>query len=155
VHLYRAVVGVVPAPPEDVNTVERFQQFLAIPPDLATSWTCDQLRGFLRRLDTTALVSADRGAGEVVHSAPCLTLGADRATCAPGRAWATCLAGLPECFIRDLAVHYDSIISAPGIRALVEDEYPGWLSAPVSRIKALAAPPAYPKVLFMPIPGSY
>jgi len=52
-------------------------------------------------------------------------------------------------------VHYDSIISAPVIRAPVEDEYPGWLAATVSRFKALAAPPAYPNLLFMPIPCPY
>jgi len=153
VRLYRVVVGVVPAPPEDVNTTERFQQFLAMRPDLATSWTCEQQRGFLSRLDTTALVSADFGAGEVVHSAPDLFLGADRAPCAPGSAWETRLAGLPDCLIRDPAVHYYSISSAPVIRAPVEDEYPGWLAATVSRVKALAAPPACPNFLYMPIAG--
>jgi len=49
--LSRAVVGVVPGPPEDVNTTERFQKFLAMRPDLATSWTREQPRGFLSRLD--------------------------------------------------------------------------------------------------------
>ena len=49
----------------------------------------------------------------------------------------------------------DSIISALGIRAQIEDEYPGWLAAEVSRVKALAAPPAYPNLLYMPIPGPY
>jgi len=66
VRLYRVVVGVVPAPPENVNTSERLQGFLAMRPDLALSWTREQRRGFLTRLDKTALVSADRGAGEVV-----------------------------------------------------------------------------------------
>jgi len=125
VRLYRVVVGVVPAPPEDVNTAERLKGFLAMRPDLVISWTREQWRGLRTRLDTTALVSADRGAGEVVHSAPGLTLGADRAPCAPGSAWATGLAGLPNCLIRDPAVRYDSIISAPVIRAPIEDEYPG------------------------------
>ena len=55
--------------------------------------------------------------------------------------------------IRDPAVHYDYIISAPVIRAPVENEYPGWLAATASRSKALAAPPAYPNLLYMPIPG--
>ena len=89
VHLYRVVVGVVPAPPEDVNTSERLLGFLAMRPDLALSWTRKQRRVFSTRLDTTALVSADRGAGEVVQLAPSLALGADRAPCAPGSAWAT------------------------------------------------------------------
>jgi len=52
-------------------------------------------------------------------------------------------------------VRYDSIISAPVIRAPIEDEYPGWLVATVSRVKALAAPPAYPNLIYMPIPGPY
>jgi len=126
VRLYRVVVGVVPAPPEDVNTSERLQGFLEMRPDLALSWTREQRRGFLTRLDTTALVSADSRAGEVVHSAPCLALGADRAPCAPCSAWDTRLAGLPDCLVRDPAVRYDAIISAPVIRAPSEDEYPGW-----------------------------
>jgi len=155
VRLYRVVVGVVPAPPEDVNTAERLQGFLAMRPDLELSCTREQRRGFLTRLDTTALVSADRGAGEVVHSASGLALGADRAPCAPGTAWATRLAGFPDCLVRDPAVRYDSIISAPDIRAPIEDEYPGWLSVTVSRVKALAAPPAHPNLLSMPIPGPY
>jgi len=49
--LSRAVVGVVPGPLADVNTTERFQKFLAMRPDLATSWTREQPRGFLSRLD--------------------------------------------------------------------------------------------------------
>jgi len=155
VRLYRVVVGVVPTPPEDVNTSERLQGFLAMRPDLELSWTREQQRGFLTRLDTTALVSADRGAGEVVHSAPGLALGADRAPCAAGSAWATRLAGLPDCLVRDPAVRYDAIISAPVIRAPIEDEYPGWLAATVSRLKALGAPPAYPNLLYMPITGPY
>jgi len=65
VRLYPVVVGVVPAPLEDVNTAERVQGFLAMRHDLALSWTREQRRGFLTRLDTTALVSADRGTGEV------------------------------------------------------------------------------------------
>jgi len=124
-------------------------------PDLATSWTRERRQGFLTRLHATALVSADRGAGQVVHTAPGLILGADRAPCAPGSAWATRLAGLPDCVIRDPAVHYESIISAPVIRAPVEDEYPGWLAATENRVKALAALPAYPNSLYMPIPGPY
>ena len=52
-------------------------------------------------------------------------------------------------------MRYDSIISAPVIRAPIEDEYPGWLSATVSRVKAFAAPSAYPNLLYMPIPGPY
>jgi len=153
--MYRVVVSVVRAPPEDVNKAESFQQFLAMRPDLARSWTRDQRRGFLTRLDTTALVSADRGAGEVVYSAPGLTLGADRAPCGPGSAWAIRLSGLPDFVLRDLAVHYDSIISAPVIGAPVEDEYPGWLAATMSRVTALAAPPAYPNLLYMPMPDPY
>jgi len=125
VRLYRVAVGVVPAPLEDVNTSERLQGFLAMRPDMALSWTREQRRGFLTHLDTTALVSADRGAGEVVHSAPGLALGVDRAPGAPGRAWATRLAGLPDCWVRDPAVRYDSIILAPVIRAPIEDEYLG------------------------------
>jgi len=155
VRLYRVVVGVVPAPPEDFNTSERLQGFLAMRPDLALSCTREQRRAFLTRLDTTALVSADRGVGKVVHSAPGLALGADRAPCAPGSAWATRLAGLPDCLVRDPAVRYDAIISAPVIRAPIEDEYPWWLAATVSRVKALAAPPAYPNLFYMPIPGPY
>jgi len=57
--------------------------------------------------------------------------------------------------VRDPAVRYDAIISAPGIRAPIEDEYPVWLAATVSRVKALAAPPAYPNLLYMQIPGPY
>jgi len=155
VRLYRVVVGVVPAPPGDVNTSERPQGFLAMRPDLALSWTREQRRGFLTRLDTTALVSADHGAGEVVHSAPGLAFGADRTPSAPGGAWATRLAGLPDCLVRDPAVRYDSIILAPVIREPIDDEYPGWLSATVSRVKALASPPAQPNLLYMPIPGPY
>ena len=143
------------APPKDVNTSERLQGFLAMRPDLELSWTREQRRGFLTPLDTTALVSADSGAGEVVHSASGLALGADRAPFAPGSAWATRLAGLPNCLVRDPAVRYDSIISAPVIRAPIEYEYPGWLSATVSRVKALAAPPAYPNLLYMPTSGPY
>ena len=52
-------------------------------------------------------------------------------------------------------MRYDSIISAPVIGAPIEDEYPGWFSATVSRVKNLAAPPAYPNLLYMPIPGPY
>ena len=155
VRLYRVVVGVVPAPPEDVNTAESLQGFLAMRPDLALRWTREQRRGFWKRLNTTALVSADRGAGQVVHSAPGLALWADRAPCAPGSAWATHLAGLPDCLVRDPAELFDSIISAPVIRAPIEDEYPAWLVSMVSRFKALAAPPAYPNLLYMPIPGPY
>jgi len=103
----------------------------------------------------TALFSADRGAGEVVHSAPGLALGAERAPCAPGSVWATRLVGIPDCLVRDSAVRYDSIISAPVVRTPIEDEYPGWLSATVSRVKALAAPLAYQNLLYMPIPGPY
>jgi len=55
--------------------------------------------------------------------------------------------------VRDPAVRYNSIISAPVIRAPIEDEYPGWLSAKVSRVKALAAPTAYLNLLYMPILG--
>ena len=99
-------------------------------------------------------LSQHRGAGEIAHAAPVLVLGADRALCAPGSAWATLLAGLPDCLVRDPAERYDSIISAPLIRAPIEDEYPEWLSATESPVKALAAPPAYPNLLFMPIPGS-
>jgi len=153
--LYRVVVGVVPAPPEDVNSSERLQGFLAMRPDLALSWTREQRRGFLTRLDTTALVSADPGAGEVVHSAPGLALDSDRTPCPPGSAWATRLAGLPDCLVRDPVVRYDAIISAPVIRAPIEDEYLGWLAATVSRVKALAAPPADPTLLCMPIPVPY
>ena len=152
VRLYR---DVVPAPPEDVNWAERFQQVLAMRPDLALSWTRELRRGFLMRLHTTALVSAERGAGEDVHSAPGLTRGADRALWAPGSARKTRLAGLSDCLIRDPAMCYDSIISAPVIRAPIEDEYPGSLAATVSRVKALTAPPAYCNLLYMPIPRSY
>jgi len=119
VRLCRDVMGFVPAQPKDFNTAERFQQFLAMRPDLAESWTRERRRGSLTLLDRTALVSADRGAGEVLHFAPGLTQGADRATCAPGHAWATLLGGRPAFLIRDLAVHPDSIISAPVIRGPV------------------------------------
>ena len=47
VRLYRVFVGVVPAPPEDVNTVERLQGFLAMRPDLALSWTRGAAAGVL------------------------------------------------------------------------------------------------------------
>jgi len=57
--------------------------------------------------------------------------------------------------VRDPAVRYDAIISAPVIRAPFEDEYPGWLAATVSRVKALASPPAYPNLLYMPVLGPY
>jgi len=155
VRLFRVFVGVVSAPPEDVNTSQRLQEFLAMRSDLALSWTREQRRGFLTRLDTTALVSADRGAAEVVHYAAGLDLGADRAPCAPGSACATRLAGVPDCLVRDPALRYDSIISAPGMPDTIKDEYPGWLSATVSRVRALAAPPAYPNLLYMQIPGPY
>jgi len=52
-------------------------------------------------------------------------------------------------------VKYESILSASVIRAPVEDEYPGWLAATVSRVKGLAATPACPNFLYMPIPGPY
>jgi len=155
VRLYRVAVGAVPAPPEDVNTSERLQGFLAMRLDPELSWSREQRRGLFTRLDTTDFVSADRGTGEIVHSGPGLALGADRAPCVPGSAWAARLAGLPDCLIRDPAVRYDAIISAPVIRAPIEDEYPVWLAATVSRVKALAAPPAYPNLLYMPIPGLY
>jgi len=155
VRLYRVVVGVMPAPPEDVNTAERLPGLLAMRPDLALSWTREQRRGFLRRLYMTALVSADRGAGEVVHSAPGLAFGADRVPCAPGSAWATRLAGPPDFLVPDPAVRHDSFILAPVFRALIEDEYPGWWFTTVSRVRALAAPAAYPILLYMPIPGPY
>jgi len=54
-------------------------------PDLAMRWPREQRRGFLTRLDTAALLSADRGAGKVIHSTPGLTLGADQAPFSPGR----------------------------------------------------------------------
>jgi len=57
--------------------------------------------------------------------------------------------------VRDPAVLHDSIISAPVILAPIEDENPGWLAGTVSWVKALAAPPAYPNLLYMPIPGPY
>jgi len=57
--------------------------------------------------------------------------------------------------IQDTALTYDSIILAPDIRAPIEDEYSGWLAGTVSRVKVLAAPPAYPYLLYMPIPGPY
>jgi len=155
VRLYWVFVGVVPAPPENVNTAERLLQFMAMRPDLATSWAREQRRGFLTCLDTAALSLADRGAGKVAHSTPGPILGADRAPCSPGGAWATRFAGLPDCLMRDPALTYDSIIAAPVIRAPVEDEYSGWLAAMVARVKAMAAPPAYPNVLYMPIPGPY
>jgi len=155
VRFYWVVVRVVPVPPEDVKSAERFQKFLAMRPDLALSWNREQRRGFLTRLDTKALVSAERGAGEVVHSGPGLTRGADSAPCAPGSAWAPRLAGFPDCLIRNPAVRYDSIIWAPVIRAPIEDELPGWLAATVSRVKALTAPPAYTNLLYMPTPGPY
>ena len=44
VRLYSVVVGVVPAPPEDVSTTERFQQFQDMRLDLATSWNHEQRR---------------------------------------------------------------------------------------------------------------
>ena len=140
--LYRIVVSVLPAPPEAFNTAERLQQSLAVRSDFETSWTREQRRGSLTLLDATALVSADRAAREFSHSTPGFTLEADRAPCVPGFAWTTRLAGLPDCLIRDPSVHYDSTISAPVIRAAVEDDYPGWLATTVSRVKALAAPPA-------------
>ena len=52
VRLYRVVVGVVPAAPEDVKMAERLQQFMAMRPDLAKSSAREQLRGFLMSLDT-------------------------------------------------------------------------------------------------------
>ena len=57
--------------------------------------------------------------------------------------------------IRDPAQTGDSIISAPVIRAPVEDEYPRWLAATVSRVTSTDMPPAYPNVLYMQIPGPY
>jgi len=66
--LYRVFVGVLPAPPEGVNTAERLQQFMVMRPDLAQILVRQQRRGFLTRLDTTALLSVDRGAREVMHS---------------------------------------------------------------------------------------
>ena len=73
----------------------------------------------------------------------------------PGSAWATRIYGFPDCLNQDLAVKYESILSASVIRAPVEDEYPGWLAATVSRVKGLAATPAFPNFLYMPIPGPY
>ena len=128
---------------------------MAVRPDLATCWAREQRRAFSTSLDTAALLSADSGAGEVANANPRPTFGAERAPCAPGSASATCIYGFPDCLIRDPAVKYDSIILEPVVRAPVEDEYPGWLAATVSRFKALAAPPAYPNVLYMPILGPY
>jgi len=68
--LYRVVVGVVPAPPKDVNTAERLQLFLAMSPDLATRSAREQRQGFLTRLNTAALLSADREAEKTMHSSP-------------------------------------------------------------------------------------
>jgi len=56
-------MDVMPAPPEYTNTAERLQQFIAMCPDLAASWSREQRRGFLTRLDTAALLYADRWAG--------------------------------------------------------------------------------------------
>ena len=56
VRLYRVAVGVVQAPPEDVNTSERLHGILAMRPDLALRWSQEQRRGFLTRLATSALV---------------------------------------------------------------------------------------------------
>jgi len=155
VRLCRVAVRVVLAPPEHVNTAERLQGFLAMRPDLELSWTREQRRGFLTHLDMAALVSDARGEGEVVHSAPGLAIAAGGAPCAPSSAWATRLSGLPDCLVRHPAMRYDSIISAPVIRVPIEDECPGWVAATVSRVKALAAPPAYPHLLYMPSPGPY
>jgi len=94
-------------------------------PDLAMGWSGEQRRGFLTRLHTAVIVSSDRGAGKVVHSALGLTLEADRAPCASSSASATRIARFLDCLIRDPAVRYDFIISAPDIRAPIEDEYPG------------------------------
>jgi len=73
-------------------------------------------------------MSADRGVGKVLSSAPGVSLGADRAPCASGSAWATHDSGLPDFLFQDPAVHYVSIITAPVIRSPVKDEYPGWFS---------------------------
>jgi len=94
-------------------------------------------------LDTAALLSAERGTGEALHMTLGTTSGADRAPCSSSSAWATRLAGLPNCLVRDSAKTYKAIVSAPVIRAPVENESPLWLALTVYRFKATAALHAY------------
>jgi len=153
--LYPVVVGVVAAPPEDVNTSEWLEQILEMRPELVTIWVRGQRRGVLMRLDTAALLSAGLGTEEATRSTPGTTFGANRAPSYTGSAWATRLAGLPDFLIRDPTQTYDSIVSAPVIRAPVEDEYPRWLAASVSRFRAMATLPEYPNLLYIPVPDPY
>ena len=64
VRLYRVFVVVLPAPPENVNTAERLEQFIAMRSDLATRWAREQLQAILTLLDTAVLLSAGLGARE-------------------------------------------------------------------------------------------
>jgi len=62
---------------------------------------------------------------------------------------------LTDCSVRVPATTYQAITSAPVIHAPVEDEYPLWLAAKVSLVKAMVSWPAYPHLPYMPIPGPY
>jgi len=57
--------------------------------------------------------------------------------------------------VRHPAKTYDATFSAPGTRALVEDEHRLWLAATVSRVEGMAAPLAYSNVAYVPNPGRY
>lgn len=153
--LYRVAEGVVPALPDDFSSTDLLHQYLEMRHALSAGWVREQRRGVLKSLDAAAFLFADRGMGEPLHNTLGTTFAADRVPCSSGSAWATRIAGLPDFLVWDPAKKYDSIISAPVIRAAVKDEYPLWLAATVSRVKAMAAPPAYSNLAYMPIPGPY
>ncbi|OSX70585.1 hypothetical protein BU14_0716s0001 [Porphyra umbilicalis] len=87
--------------------------------------------------------------------APGVVYGADRAPCAPGSAWAIRLAGIPVALIRDPTKSYDPSILAPVIRGPEEEDYPRWWADTVTKVTAMATPPPFPHLLYMPIPGPY
>jgi len=94
-------------PSEDVNTFEQLQQFLAMRLDLETILVLERRRGFLTRLETAALLSADRGPGKALHATPETTFGADRAPCSAKSAWKTRHFGLPDFLIQEFAQTYE------------------------------------------------
>jgi len=65
--LYRVAVGVVPAPPEDVNLIKCLHRILGIGNAFASGWVTEQRRGVLKSFNAAALLSVDRETGEALH----------------------------------------------------------------------------------------